>query len=160
MHITTHIMKVSVVAFAILAAGCATTIPSNDYLVYVDDNDVILQGYDTVAFFTEDRAVRGSSKHKSVYHGAVYHFVSASNKRNFDANPERYKPQFGGYCSMAMSMGMLEPADATTWSIVSGRLVVQRNAKAKAMWSKNPKGHLGKADGNWPRVVGESGKRG
>lgn len=157
---STHFMKAAVVALMILATGCAMAQPSNDYLVYVDEDDVILQGYDTVAFFTERSAVKGSSKHRSVFHGAVYHFANASNKKRFDAGPEQYIPQFGGYCSMAMSMGKLEPADATTWSIVEGRLVVQRNAKAKAMWSKNPHGHLRKADGNWPRMVNEHGKRG
>lgn len=144
----------------LVTGGCASTRLSQDYLVFVDDDSVILQGYDTVAFFTEGRAVRGVPKYKSVYHGAVYHFASGPNKERFDANPERYKPQFGGHCSMAMAMGMLEPGDATTWSIVDGRLVVQRNEKAKAMWSKNPSGHLMKADGNWPRVVSEHGKRG
>ena len=147
-------------AAPLVTGGCASTQPSQDYLVFVDDDSVILQGYDTVAFFTEARAVQGVPKHKSVYHGAVYHFANASNKERFDANPARYKPQFGGHCSMAMAMGMLEPGDATTWSIVGGRLVVQRNEKAKAMWSKDPKGHLMKADGNWPRVVSERGKRG
>ena len=158
---TTHLLqKSTLLAILIVVSGCATMQANDDYLVYVDEHDVILDGYDTVAFFTESRAVQGSSKHKSNYHGAEYHFASAVNKKSFDVDPERYKPQFGGHCSMAMSMGMLEPADVSTWSIVDGRLVVNRNAKAKAMWSMNPKGNLQKADGNWPRVVREHGKKG
>lgn len=147
-------------AMLAVASGCASMQQDGDYLVDVDEHNVMLDGYDVVAFFTESRPVQGSSKYKSKYHSAEYHFASAANKKRFDADPERYKPQFGGHCSMAMSMGKLEPADVTTWSIVDGRLVVNRNAKAKAMWSMNPKGNLQKADGNWPRVVREHGKRG
>lgn len=166
MSTTHHLIKGAMVALMILAAGCTSTplntsnAKNNEYLVYVDGDDVILQGYDPVAFFTEGRAVQGSSEHTSLYHDAVYHFTSAANKERFDADPEHYKPQFGGHCAMSMAMGKLEPADATTGSIVDGRLVVQRNAKAKNMWSKDPQGHLRKADGNWPRLVHEHGKRG
>lgn len=150
----------TMIAFALFASACATAQPSDDYLVSVNDDHVILQGYDTVAFFTQDRAVQGTEEYKSVYHGAVYYFDSASNQSLFDADPERYQPQFGGHCSMAMSMGKLEAGDVSTWSIVDGRLIVQRNVKAEAMWAMNPTGNLSKADGNWPRLVKENGKRG
>lgn len=151
---TTHLFKGAIVALILFTTGCASTQPSKtEYRVYVDDNNVILQGYDAVAFFTEGRAVPGASTHNSEYHGAVYHFANATNKERFDADPERYKPQFGGYCSMAMAMGKFEPGDATMWSIVDGRLVVQRNAKAKAMWNKNPRYNLRAADDNWNKLA-------
>ena len=157
---TTFSRKSALLAMLVVASGCASTQVSDDYLVYVDEHDLILEGYDVVAFFTESSAIQGSPKHKSQYHSAEYHFSSAANKNRFDDNPERYKPQFGAHCSMAMSMGKLEPADVRTWSIVDGRLVVNRNAKAKTMWSMNPQGNLQKADGNWPKVVRDHGKRG
>lgn len=153
-------LKNTFIAMTIFVGGCATTQSTDNYLVYVDETSVILQGHDPVAYFTEGRAVQGSSKHKSKYHGAVYHFTSAANKKLFDSDPEQYKPQFGGHCSMAMSMGKLEPGDPATGSIVDGRLVVQRNEKAKVMWSKDPRGNLRKADHNWPRLVNEHGKQG
>ena len=154
------IQKGAMLAMLIIAGGCASMQVDDNYLVHVDEHDVILEGHDVVAFFTEGRAVKGSPKYKSAYRSAIYHFTSQSNKQRFDADPERYKPQFGGHCSMAMSMGKLEPADVRTWSIVDGRLVVNRNAKAKAMWSMNPEGNLQKADGNWPKVLREHGKQG
>ena len=161
MQLTTHYVKTAtMLAILTVASGCATMQADENYLVHVDEQRIILEGHDVVAFFTEGRAIQGSARHKSRYHGAEYHFANAANKKSFEANPERYKPQFGGHCSMAMSMGKLEPAVVSTWSIVDGRLVVQRNAKAKAMWSMNPEGNLRKADGNWPKVVSEHGKRG
>ena len=154
------VKTIAMFAALVFAGGCATSPPDDNYLVYVDEESVILEGYDVVAFFTQGRAVQGSSRYKSRYHGAEYHFANATNKNTFDAEPERYKPQFGAYCSMAMSMGRLEPADVRTWSIVDGRLVVNRNEKAKAMWSMNPRGNLRKADANWPIVLRDNGKRG
>jgi hypothetical protein len=61
---------------------------------------------------------------------------------------------------MSMAMGMLEPADVSTWSIVNGRLVVQRNEKAKKMWAMDPEGNLVKADANWPGFVAKNSKKG
>lgn len=155
-----RIQRGTIIALVVFAGACATTQPNDDYLVFVNNDHLILNGYDTVAFFTEASAVQGTEKRKSVYRGAVYYFASAANKKLFDADPERYRPQFGGYCSMALSMGKLEPGDVVTWSIIDGRLVVQRNEKARAMWDMNPAGNLHKADGNWPSLVKENGKRG
>lgn len=150
----------SATLMALLLVGCASMAANDDYLVNVNDDRVILQGHDPVALFTDSRVVRGDSRHTSTYHGAVYRFSSAANKRKFDADHENYAPQFGGYCAMSMAMGMLEPGDVSTWSIIDGRLVVQRNEKAKAMWNMDPDGNLEKADGNWPRIVTENGKQG
>ena len=145
---------------ALLLAGCASMAANDDYLVNVDEDRVILQGHDPVALFTDSRVVPGDSRHTSTYDGAVYRFSPSANKRKFDADPEQYAPQFGGYCAMSMVMGMLEPGDVSTWSIIDGRLVVQRNEKAKAMWNMDPDGNLKKADANWPRIVAENGKKG
>jgi YHS domain-containing protein len=145
---------------ALLVTACATVAMADDYLVYVDEDRVILQGHDPVALLTDGRLTPGDADQSSTYRGAVYRFSSADNKRKFDADPEKYAPQFGGHCAMSMAMGMLEPADVSTWSIVNGRLVVQRNEKAKKMWSMNPEGNLEKADGNWPQFVADNGKKG
>lgn len=152
------------VAFMVCAIsiGCASQSQALDdsYLVYVADDGVILEGYDVVSLSTEGRQVTGSQRHKTSYHGAYYLFASRDNQKLFEANPDKYRPQFGGHCSMAMAMGKLEPGDPNTWSILDGRLVVQRNAKAKMMWERNPQGNLNKADGNWPTILSREGKRG
>ena len=75
-------------------------------------------------------------------------------------NPEKYKPQFGGHCAMSMAMGMLEPTQIDTWSIINGRLVLQRNQKAVKMWSMDKQGNLIKADDNWPKILKKKGKKG
>lgn len=65
--------------------------------IFTDGNNVAILGYDTVAYFTEKRAVKGSEAHSHRWQGAVWHFASAGNRDLFAANPRRYAPQYGGY---------------------------------------------------------------
>ena len=123
-----------------------------EHLVNVDENGVILNGYDVVAFYTKDKAVKGNPSYNSTYEGAIYHFSSATNKKLFDLNPEKYKPQFGGFCAVAVSLGKLSPIQLWTHQVVDGRLVFNHNKKARALWNKNPEGNLKKADKKWPKV--------
>ena len=157
---TMSMASLKATCLSLLLLAFATVAVAGDYLVYVDDGGVILQGHDPVAMFTDGALTKGDATYTSVYQDAEYRFASAANKKLFDADPARYAPQFGGHCAMSMAMGMLEPADAATWSIVDGRLVVQRNEKAAKMWTMNPKGNLEKADSHWPRLLADSGKKG
>jgi YHS domain-containing protein len=89
-------------------------------LVNVDANGVGLHGYDPVACFTDGKAVKGDPQYHSRYDGATYYFRSSDDKAVFDKEPQRYAPQYGGYCAMAMSMGKLEAAIPTTFSFTTG----------------------------------------
>ncbi len=123
------------------------------YLTNVNDKGVIIDGYDPVAFFTEKKAVHGDNKYQTTYAGAVYYFVSDKNLKNFVKNPEKYAPQYGGFCAMAMSMGHLQLIDVNLFQVVDGKLYLQRNAKAVGMWKKmGPKMVIMKANENWPKV--------
>lgn len=155
---TTRIESWGVALAAVLLA--ASTVLAASPLVNVDDANVILEGHDVVALHTEGTLLVGAAETRSSYAGATYFFASESHQRLFDASPERYAPQFGAHCAMAMAMGRLEPAVVDTWSIVDGRLVVQRNEQAKAMWAKSPRSYLEKADAHWPQVVAREGKGG
>ena len=125
----------------------------------LDRDGVILDGYDPVAFFTEGKPVPGLESIRSSYRGAIYQFASAEHKALFDADPAKYEPQFGGWCAYAVSQGRTAPIEIETWSIVEGRLVVQHNAKAVALWKKDPSKFLHLADENWPAVVANGGKQ-
>lgn len=144
---------------AAFAAAAAEPVYQGKPLVNVDSKGVILDGYDTVAFFTDGKPVRGSDTFQSKYEGAVYYFASADHKKLFDADPEKYKPQFGAWCAYAVSLGRTAPIDVSTFSIVDGRLVVQHNARAVKGWSEDPHGNLVKADKYWPSVVANGGKQ-
>ena len=132
-----------------------TTKPFNN----VDANGVIIDGYDAVAFFTDNKPVKGDPQLKYQYEGATYYFSSQEHLDLFKSNPEKYKPQFGGWCAYAVSLGRVAPIDVNTFSIVDGRLVIQHNQRAVNAWDKDVQGNLAKADKYWPEVVANNGKQ-
>jgi YHS domain-containing protein len=85
---------------------------------------VVLKGHDTVAYFTEGRPVKGSAEFKVDWDGERYLFANAVNRDKFAANPDRYAPQFGGYCTGSMAKGVRLEADPEAWIISDGRLYV------------------------------------
>lgn len=138
-----------------VAAGAA----ENPQFPNLDRDGVILEGYDPVAFFTDGRPVPGLESIRSTWRGAIYQFASNEHKALFDADPAKYEPQFGAWCAYAVSQGRTAPIQIETWSIVEGRLVLQHNAKAVALWQKDPVTHLHLADERWPAVVANGGKQ-
>jgi YHS domain-containing protein len=125
----------------------------------LDDKGVILDGYDPVAFFTDNKPVKGDEKLQTSYEGAVYYFSSQEHLDQFKSNPEKYKPQFGGWCAYAVSLGRIAPIDVNTFSIVDGRLFIQHNQRAVNGWNKDVPGNIVKADKYWPGVSSQHGKQ-
>ena len=129
------------------------------YLNNVDANGVIIDGYDPVAFFTDNKPVKGDAKFQYNYEEATYYFASQEHLDIFKANPEKYKPQFGAWCAYAVSLGRTAPIDVNTFSIVDGRLVIQHNQRAVNGWGKDVSGNLKLADKYWPKVTANGGKQ-
>ncbi|MCK6456401.1 MAG: YHS domain-containing protein [Phycisphaerae bacterium] len=128
------------------------------FLVNVDKNGVALQGgHDPVAFFTEHKPVKGDPKYQTAYKGAIYYFASAENKAEFERNPAKYEPQFGGFCGYAASIDKISPISVEFFEIINGRLVLQHNKKAWELWQKDVPGNLVKAERNWPGLVKRNG---
>jgi YHS domain-containing protein len=128
-------------------------------LLNLNSKGVIIDGYDPVAFFTDSKPVMGDATFQTNYEGAIYYFASKEHLDAFTASPEKYKPQFGGYCAYAVSLGRTAPIDVSTFSIVDGRLLLQHNQRAVNGWNKNVKGNLVLADNYWPRVIANNGKQ-
>jgi YHS domain-containing protein len=129
------------------------------YFNNVDDKGVILDGYDPVAFFTDNLPVKGSSQLQFSYQDAIYQFASQEHLELFKSDPEKYKPQFGGWCAYAVSLGRVAPIDVNTFSIVNGRLVIQHNQRAVNGWNKDMQGNLTLADKYWPKVSERGGQQ-
>jgi YHS domain-containing protein len=125
----------------------------------LNDKGVILDGYDPVAFFTDNKPVLGNEKFQFAYQDAIYYFASPEHLDLFKSNPEKYKPQFGGWCAYAVSLGRVAPIIISTFSIVDGRLVIQHNERAVKGWNKDVAGNLAKADKYWPAVSSRHGKQ-
>ena len=120
--------------------------------VYVE-NGVAIKGTDTVAYFNEGRAVRGSDRFTYQWMGATWKFASAENRDLFASNPEKYAPQYGGFCAWAVSQGYTAPIDPNAWKIVNGKLYLNYNKRVQRTWQKDIPGNIAKADRNWPRLM-------
>lgn len=140
-------------SFFLLPAGAAF---AADKPVYTGIfSNLAVGGYDPVAYFTDNRPVKGDSRFAYEYKGAQWHFASAANRDRFIAEPERYAPQYGGYCAWAVSEGSTASADPKLWKIVDGKLYLNYDASVQKKWEKDIAGHIRRADANWPAVLGK-----
>lgn len=131
---------------------------ANKTLVNIDKTGLGLKGYDPVAYFTENRPVKGDPQFVSTYNGVRYQFASAADKNAFDANPSKYEPQFGGFCAYAASEGHTAKIEPDAFEVLNGRLLLQYDRDIRERFDKEPQGRLKKADSNWPAIVEKDGK--
>jgi YHS domain-containing protein len=132
---------------------------TNGFLVNVNDKTVIIDGYDAVAYFTDNKPVMGSQQFSENYDGATYWFASAEHAALFKTNPEKYAPQYGAFCGYAVSIGKLRPVDPTIFQIENGRLILQHTKEAYNLFNEDLKANVVKADSKWPGLVAShSGK--
>jgi YHS domain-containing protein len=118
-------------AASLFATGTLLFTASN--LFAQDTSRVVLKGHDPVAYFTEGRATKGDPKISVDWDGGRYHFATARHREMFSGDPERYAPQFGGYCTGSMSAGKQLEADPEAWVIVDGRLYMFGAMKFKEL---------------------------
>ena len=146
----------------LLSAGpvFAVQVPDHKTLVLKTRDGVAVQGYDTVAYFTNGKAAKGTSKFRSEYEGVMYYFASAEHKALFDANPAKYAPAYGGYCGYAASIDRLSPVSPEWFQIIDDKLILQHNKKAFDKFNADLKGNVMKADQNWPGLVVRNGSGG
>ena len=123
----------------------------------LDKQGVAIQGYDPVAFFTQNKPMKGDARYQSTYKGAKYYFASAEDKAMFDDKPAKYAPQFGGFCAYGVSQGHTAPVKIEAFQIVNGRLLMQYDLDVKNDFIKDQSGNLAKADQNWPVIVEKKG---
>jgi YHS domain-containing protein len=114
---------------------------------------IALDGYDPVAFFTDGKPLNGDPDISSTYRTATYLFVSKEHKEMFEADPEKYVPQYGGYCAFGVALGKLFPVDIRTWQVRDGKLYLNLNPTILGLFNKDFKGQVAKAETNWPALV-------
>jgi len=118
------------VVAALLLSGCAPFVTQSpgeglspvNAISEGPDKHVMLFGYDVVSYFDGTAPRKGSADIKSVYKGVTFRFASADHKKMFDAAPEKYLPQFGGYCANGIVYGIPWGGDADRWEIIDGKL--------------------------------------
>ena len=111
-------------------------------------------GTDVVGYFSDGKVVAGSGDFETTWNGATWRFASAAHRDLFVAAPERYAPQYGGYCAWAVSQGYTADGDPESWKIVDGKLYLNYNREIQQRWEADIPGLVTKADANWPKLLG------
>jgi YHS domain-containing protein len=119
--------------------------------IFVHHNKAI-RGYDPVCFFAEGKAVEGAEEITVEWRGATWYFCSAANRNAFEIAPEKYAPQYGGYCAQGITNKYKAHTEPSTWVIVEGKLYFSYSSKIKSKWEQNRERQIEKADQLWQKV--------
>jgi YHS domain-containing protein len=119
-------------------------------------NELAIRGYDTVAYFKEGKALEGSEAFTFPWHGMTWYFSSKENRDLFATSPEKYAPQYDGYCAWAMTEARKARTDPEVWKIVDGKLYLNCSRSAYEKWSRDIPGNIEKADTNWLKLNGSN----
>jgi len=158
-------LNVAAMTFAlILVSGCAPFVTQSpgeglspvNAVSEGSDKHLMLFGHDVVSYFTDRRHQKGSPEIKSVYKGVTFRFASAQHKQMFDAAPEKYIPQYGGYCTNGIVYGIPWGGDADNWEIIDGKLYMFGGQGSHDAFNLDPKRNLSLAEKYWNEEVNGS----
>lgn len=138
--------------FTVAVSVLLTSMIANASPVNVDSNGVAIQGYDPVSYFVNGKPMKGSQEFSAEFGGATYYFSSMEHQAVFKANPEKYIPQYGGYCAYGLAYGSKAPVEVDKFSIVDGKLYLNFNGDIQSRWSKDVPGFIAKANKNWQNI--------
>lgn len=139
-------MRPALLIIIIAVLSACTSITSRP--TYHTDDGAI-EGYDTVAYFTVQKPVKGEAQFNYQHNGATWFFASRENQKLFENNPQDYAPQYGGYCAYAMSNNFVVSSDPNAFSLVEGKLYLNYSLGVRDTWSKSIPRHIKSADKNW-----------
>lgn len=115
--------------------------------------DIAIKGYDPVAYFKESKPVKGNEQFSLKHKGAVWWFSSAENRDLFVNAPEKYSPQYGGYCAYAVARNMTASIKPELFVIVDDKLYLNYSKAVNKRFLKDTGKYIAKADQNWPKLL-------
>lgn len=123
----------------------------------IDNSNIALQGYSPVSYLDLGLAQKGNKSFKSDYKKTVYYFTSAEQKATFDKNPEKYLPQYGGFCAFGCYAGAKFRVDPNKFLVKDGKYYLYLNnveLDAKQLWlaENNHTKLKSVADKNWKKL--------
>jgi YHS domain-containing protein len=111
---------------------------------------VVIGGYDPVAYFTEGRPARGMPEFTADFDDMTYWFASVKHRDMFLSDPDHYAPQFGGLCTVSLSMGQLAEPDPEAWAIADGKLYLFSTKAVVGYFQQQTASIVGRAAEVWP----------
>jgi YHS domain-containing protein len=149
LQIATNVILMSFTSVSLLLTGFGSIAVGQSPV-----DNVAIKGYDTVSYFKDGKALKGNGSFTFTWHGMTWHFSTNKNRDLFAANPEKYAPQYDGYCAWAMTEARKAITDPEVWKIVDGKLYLQCSQSAFEKWSRDIPGNIKKADENWSKFSG------
>ena len=119
---------------------------------YFERSGAAIDGYDPVAYFKENKPVKGSSAFTTTHEGSTFRFASAANRDAFVADPGKFAPQYGGFCAYAVANGYKAKIEPDAFTIVDGKLYLNYDQSIQRRWRRDIPGYIRKGDRNWPEV--------
>jgi len=122
--------------------------------VVFQTNGIAINGSDPVAYFKTNKPDSVFNSFSVDWNSAEWNFDTSENAQDFQADPIKYAPLFGGYCAYAASLGYLAPTVPEAWTIYEGKLYLNANLRARELWLKDIPGNIAKGMNNWPQILG------
>src|SRR5262249_40768139 len=108
-----------------------------------------ISGYDPVAYFTDGKPIQGKADIEYVWRGLRWRFSSLAHRDLFTKDPERYAPQYDGYCALGVAAAAeahKDTVDPTAWAIVDGKLYLVHDQHWLKVWQENPTENIRQAN--------------
>lgn len=145
----TLLIAASAAPLAVLASRPAFAATPEIYA----EGGIAIDGSDAVAYFIESAPVAGSAEYELMWKGATWRFSSEANRAAFEADPEAYAPQFGGYCAWAVAEGYTASTVPEAWTIHEGKLYLNFSRRIQRRWERDIPGNVARGEANWPSVL-------
>lgn len=145
--------KIIIISFFAITASLGVSAQGGEVF---STEDGAIKGYDPVAFFTDNKPVKGTKEIVYTWNGATWHFANTKNRDAFAASPEKYVPQFGGYCAYGVSQNHKSPTDPFAFTVVKNKLYLNYSPKVKELWTKDTTANITKAEKNWPGLKNQN----
>ncbi|QQX78796.1 YHS domain-containing protein [Shewanella sp. KX20019] len=143
------ILKWTALLLSVVLVGCTSLAGEPTY----QDKGVAVNGYDIVAYFTEQQPVKGKAEYSSQYNDVQWLFSSELNQTIFERDPQYYVPQYGGYCAYGMSKGFVVDTEPSAFTILNNKLYLNYSLGVRETWLKDTAVYIERADKNWSKKI-------
>ena len=140
-----HAIRFVILVVVVLLATDLRVVSAGEYF---ERDGLAIGGYDPVAYFTEQKPVKGVPEFQS-----IHQFASAAHRDVFAAEPDKYAPQYGGYCAYGMAKGYKAKIDPAAFSVIHGTLYLNYSDAVRTRWLSDVPGYIQQADANWPETM-------
>jgi YHS domain-containing protein len=131
------------------SALIASTLAWSAGSINLNKEGVAIDGYDPVAYFVDNKPVKGIAQYRAKVGEATYHFASDANRMKFLEKPATFQPQYGGYCAFGVAKGFKPDVDPSAFEVVDGKLYLNKNAEIQTRWKADKPIMIKSADEKW-----------